>query len=73
MVEKVFLVPWNMLDVCFEKCGKIIVAQVIVDDILLTMPCLEEKCPYEAKRMYVGKHKIMGKTYETYLRKVQGP
>ena len=69
-MAKVFLVPSTMLDVCFNKCGKIRVAQVIVDG-LPTMPCLEEKCPFEERKLYIGKHRIFGKTYETYIRKVK--
>jgi len=39
---------------CFKKCGKILMG-ILSDDLVGMIPCKEEKCPIEGKRMKYGK------------------
>jgi len=68
-VKKCFLIPATCCEVCFE-CGKIRIAGIMIDNLPF-FPCLEEKCPYEERRLCIGKHKIFNEIYETYIRKVK--
>jgi len=74
MTKKLFLIPpiKEAVEPCFKKCGKLSVAIVCIDEKCF-LPCLEEKCSNEVKRIEIGEIELdNGERYYAYIRILKG-
>ena len=58
-------------ELCFDRCGKIIIGWLMDDELGSLAPCREDSCPYEEKRMEFGTINNNGKKETVWLRKLQ--